>query len=80
MIKSLTVWVPSKTIDKYKQMVEVIISANNEYFFHGREKFEEKHAFFSKVVSSSPYCFYLPESGLPTYAELVDRFKRASKA
>jgi hypothetical protein len=78
--KSLTMWVPSKTIDKYKQMVEVIVSANNEYFFYGKEKFEEKHQFFKGLLEREPYCFYVNEETLPGYLELVERFKRASTA
>jgi hypothetical protein len=80
IIKSLTVWVPSKTIDEYKQMTAVISSANNEYFFHGREKFEEKRKFFAEVLKDEPYSFYVNESTLPTYATLVERFHRASEA
>lgn len=80
IIKSLTVWVPSKSIDEYAQMVAVITSANNEYFFHGREKFEEKHAFFSRVLQEEPYSFYVNETTLPTYNELVERFIRASES
>lgn len=79
IIKSLTMWVPSKSIDKYAQMVAVVTSANNEYFFHGREKFEEKHAFFSKVLQEEPFSFYVNEATLPTYDELVERFMRASE-
>jgi hypothetical protein len=78
IVKSLTMWVPSKSIDKYAQMVAVIASANNEYFFHGRKKFEEKRTFFSEVLKEEPFCFYVNETTLPTYDELVERFMRAS--
>jgi len=80
IIKSLTMWVPSKTINCYHQMVAVISSANSEYFFYGRKVFEEKHLFFKRLLSEEPYCFYVNESTLPTYDELVERFKRASLA
>lgn len=79
IIKSLTVWVPSKSIDKYAQMVAVISSANNEYFFHGREKFGEKRKFFQQMLSQEPFCFYVSETTLPTFDELVERFKRSSE-
>jgi len=78
IIKSLTVWVPSKSIDKYSQMVAVITSANNEYFFHGKEKFEEKHSFFKQTLEQEPFNLYVSEWTLPSYDELVERFKRAS--
>lgn len=80
IIKSLTMWVPSKTINCYHQMVAVISSANSEYFFYGKKVFEEKHSFFKRLLSEEPYCFYVNESTLPTYNELVERFKRASLA
>jgi len=78
IIKSLTVWVPSGTIDKYKQMVAVITSANNEYFFYGRKKFNEKYAFFSELLAKEPYCFYVDKYTLPTFDELIERWQRAS--
>jgi len=79
IIKSLTMWVPSKTIDKYKQMVDVISSANSEYFFHGKEKFEKQHLKFKQVLEREPYTFYVNESTLPTYDTLVKRFNKASE-
>lgn len=80
IIKSLTVWVPSKSIDKYQQMVSVISAACCEYFFYGREKFEEKRTFFKALVEQEPYSHYVLDSTLPTYDQLVERFHRASDA
>jgi hypothetical protein len=77
--KSLTTWVPSKSIDMYKQMVAVISSANSEYFFYGREVFEHHHKFFKKVLEEEPYKSYVMESTLPGWDNLVERFWRASK-
>lgn len=78
IIKSLTFWVPSSTIDVYAQTVAVVESAINEYFFHGRKKFEEKSLFFQEVLKESPYCFYVKESTFPTYDQLIERFHKAS--
>jgi len=77
--KSLTTWVPSKSIDKYAQMVAVMSSANSEYFFYGREVFEYHHAFFKGVLMQEPYDKYVMESTLPGWDDLVERFWRASK-
>lgn len=77
--KSLTVWVPSRTIDKFKQMVDVITAANNEYFFHGRELFEKRRSFFQRVLEQEPYSHYVGDSTLPDWDTLVERFKQASK-
>lgn len=78
IFKSLTMWVPSSSIDKYAQMVFVVSSACNEYFFYGREKFEEKRQFFENVLAEEPFNFYVRESTLPLYDQLVERFHRAS--
>jgi hypothetical protein len=77
--KSLTTWVPSSTIDCYQQMVDVIDSANSEYFFYGREVFERHHAFFKKYLELDPYQHYVGKSTLPGWEPLVERFWKASK-
>lgn len=77
--KSLTMWVPSGTIDAYAQMVDVIRSANSEFFFHGREVFEDHHKFFKLILERDPYCHYVSESTLPNWEQLCERFRQASK-
>jgi hypothetical protein len=77
--KSLTTWVPSKSIDMYAQMVAVISSANSEYFFYGKEIFEHHHAFFKEILKQEPYDKYVMESTLPGWDDLVMRFWRASE-
>jgi hypothetical protein len=76
--KSLTMWVPSKTIDKHMQMVAVISSANSEYFFHGKEIFQKHHEFFKSVVQHEPYQFYVEQGTLPGWDALCERFRKAS--
>lgn len=78
IFKSLTVWVPSSTIDSFAQTVAVVTSAVNEYFFYGREKFEKKREFFIGLLGEQPYSLYVRESTFPTFDELVERFHRAS--
>jgi len=78
IVKSLTMWVPSESLDKYAQMVHVIASANNEYFFYGRKKYEEMQQIFQGLLAQHPYCEYVTKSTLPTYDELVERFHRSS--
>lgn len=77
--KSLTKWIPSQTIDKYAQMVAVIQSANMEYFFYGKEIFEKHHAFFKKILQTTPYCHYVTETTLPGWEELCVRFWKSSE-
>jgi len=74
IIKSLTVWTPSSELDKYAHMLQVLTAANNEYFFHGKKMFEEKHAFFNELLQVEPYSFYAASRPLPTYDQLVARF------
>lgn len=79
IIKSLTKWLPSKTIDEHAQMVAVISSANAEYFFYGREIFEIHHKKFRSILDREPYCFYETSGTLPGWHELKARFDAASK-
>lgn len=74
IIKSLTVWKPSDTLDEYAHMLRVIAAANDEYFFYGKQTFEEKRSFFLEVLAEEPYRFYAETQPLPTYDQLVVRF------
>jgi len=74
IIKSLTVWKPSDTLDEYSHMLRVITAANDEYFFYGKQTFEEKRSFFLEILSEEPYSFYAETQPLPTYDQLVVRF------
>jgi hypothetical protein len=76
--RSLTMWVPSGTINEYKQMVDVISSANGEYFFYGKEIFNKNREFFREILSRAPYNAYVTDSTLPTWQDLYERFWRAS--
>lgn len=76
--RSLITWLPSKTVDSATQLVDVIVSANNEFFFYGKEKFEKEHSFFIEVLSRQPYCCISNAARLPDWRELVERFHRAS--
>jgi hypothetical protein len=79
IVKSLTMWLPSKSIDEYCQMVAVISSANSEYFFHGREVFEHHHNYFKEILSREPYSYYVQDSTLPRWDDLLTRFWKASE-
>lgn len=76
--RSLTVWLPSDTLNEYEKMIEVITSAVCEYFFYGREKFEKERSFFTQLLQQEPYCLYSKSERLPTWQELYDRFWEAS--
>lgn len=77
--RSLTVWLPSSSINEYEKMIEVITSAVNEYFFYGREKFEKERSFLTQLLQKEPYCLYPKVDKIPQWQELFDRFWASSK-
>eukprot|EP00996_Jenningsia_fusiforme_P003195 NODE_3_length_6892_cov_17.362853_g2_i0.p1 GENE.NODE_3_length_6892_cov_17.362853_g2_i0~~NODE_3_length_6892_cov_17.362853_g2_i0.p1 ORF type:complete len:1312 (+),score=70.54 NODE_3_length_6892_cov_17.362853_g2_i0:340-3936(+) len=48
--RQLTVWVASTSISQAEQSLEVITGAGREYFFYGREIFEEKQTLLMQVA------------------------------
>jgi hypothetical protein len=77
--KSLTVWTPSNTLCPEAQMVQVISSANSEFFFYGKDVFNKHHAFFKEILAQPPYVHYVCESTLPGWDRLKSRFWKASE-
>lgn len=76
--RSLTMWVPSGSINEFEQMIAVITSANNEYFFYGKEIFNKHRKFFCEILNQMPFKAYITDSTLPTWQDLYERFWRAS--
>jgi hypothetical protein len=76
--KSLTMWVPSKSIVEDEQMVAVISSANTEFFFYGKETFEKHHAFFKEILEREPYKHWVKKGTLPGWSVLRERFWKGS--
>jgi len=79
IIKSLTMWVPSASVDAYSQITDVIGSAVQEYFFYGREKFDAERKFFQTIMMREPFVHYIKESTFPTFDVLKERFHKASQ-
>lgn len=77
--KSLMIGVPSKTICPEEQMVNIISSANVEFFFHGREFFEKHYSFFGEILDRVEFKPYVNSTTLPDWLSLKDRFWRASE-
>jgi len=76
--KMLTRCLPSKTICMEAHSIEVMGSAIREYFFYGREIFEQKRAMFLDIIREKelePY--YLTE--FPSWAELVQSYFQNSE-
>lgn len=51
--KMLTVHVASKAVTPEEQCVDIIRSANREFFFHGKEVFDVRHAQLIRVAEAS---------------------------
>jgi hypothetical protein len=77
--KMLMVWTRSKSIPEEVQAMSVISAAVSEYFFYGREIFEEKRNLLIKMVDTLDWKIYVEDSTFPTWGELLERFKRCSK-
>lgn len=77
--KSLTVWNYSKTVSEPEQGVDIISSAVREYFFHGRELFEEKSLMLKKVVSELKWDLYVKPSTFPSWEELCKQWLESSR-
>lgn len=72
--KSLTVWCASRTITSQEQAVATMSSASAEYFFYGKDIFEQKRAMFLEVIEEIGAGAYLEPTSFPTYQELFTRF------
>jgi len=81
--KSLTVWVPSKTICSEQQAIAIMNSAVMEYFFHGKEKFEQMRSFFLSVIFEygrhTHLNLYYEGNEFPTWIQLALRYHESSK-
>lgn len=75
--KMLMTWTRSKTITREEQAIAVISSAVYEYFFYGRDVFEEKVALLQKIVKENDLEFFVQDSTFPTWEALKERFHNA---
>lgn len=70
IFKSLTVNKKSGFLTEDQQAAEVINNANREFFFHGREKFDEAHANLTSIAVQHEVLHHLPKGKLATYDEV----------
>lgn len=75
LFKALTVWTYSKKICVEEQLAAVLESVNREYFFYGKEKFEEKHSFLCTLALKYNVIVYLNDNHLQTWSEIYDSLK-----
>lgn len=72
--KSLTVCIPSKTICQEAHDVQTISTAVREYFFYGREIFEQKVQMFKEIISENNLGPWVENSTFPSWDELRENF------
>ncbi len=76
--KMLTTWVASDSVSPEVQALATISSAIREYFFHGREIFEEKREMFIRLLVHLNLQHGVNTTILPTYEMLIERYNDAS--
>lgn len=72
--KTLTVCVKSKTISREEQAVASMSSVCREYFFYGRDVFEEKRSMLMELVERLKLQIWVEQSTFPSWSELYDQF------
>jgi hypothetical protein len=77
--KMLTVWIPSGTISAEAQMIAVMQSAVNEYFFYGKERFNKEREFLMQLAKDNDLMAYTNLSTFPTWSDLYTRFWTSSE-
>jgi len=77
--KMLTTCVKSKTISAKHQAMAVISTALREYFWYGKEKFEEKRIMFQEIIDECDLAMYQEDHTLPTYESLCVDFREVSR-
>lgn len=74
--KGLLYHIPSKVVCPEQQSVDVMMNALREYFFYGREIFEERREKFLAVIVKCGLVPYLTE--VPAYDTLVEQYLASS--
>lgn len=77
--KMLMVWTRSTSITEQEQCIAVISSAIREYFFYGKETFENKRLVLQQVVQDLSLESWSSDSVFPTWSFLVEEFKNTDK-
>lgn len=77
--KMLTKCVKSKTISEQHQSMAIIETALREYFWYGKEVFDNKRLMFADVIEECDLQHYVSKSTLPVWEELIADFKQHSR-
>lgn len=77
--KMLLIWVASKTISPQHQAVAIVESAIGEYFFYGKEVFNDKRDLFIEMCGKLDLRYWVKESTFPTWEYLVTNYWKNSE-
>lgn len=77
--KMLTICNPSGDESPELHMASVMASALNEWFWHGKDKFEKERAWLWDLAQRKNLTMELEFKGFPTWFQLKERFWSASK-
>lgn len=72
--KMLMIGVESKALEEEERACVVIESALNEYFFYGKETFEEKRKMLLRIAKEANILDVAWKSTFPTWSALAERF------
>jgi hypothetical protein len=72
--KSLMTWVESVSVSAGEQAVDVMSSATFEYFFYGKEIFEEKRKLMLGVIEELGFSMHATPGKFPVWEELAARY------
>ena len=76
--KMLTICTPSDTISPELHMASVMVSAVNEWFWYGKERFEAERAWIMDLAERNDLMLELEHLKCPTWDQLVERYWHAS--
>lgn len=72
--KSLMVWTRSKSISPQEQLVSIIGNANQEYFFYGKEIFNQKQGILRRLIELNDLTEWLQPNTLMSWDALVEQY------
>lgn len=78
MAKSLTMWIPSKTVSSQAQAIDVLSSVVREYFWYGKEIFQIKSDMCKDIVRQLDLQLWVCESTFPSWDDLLEAYQHAS--
>jgi hypothetical protein len=76
--KSLCMTIPSKSISREMQMVQSITGNMNEFFFYGKQRFNEERKYFVDLIYKHGLEAEYQMQMIPSWEDLKERFWRNS--